>query len=84
MGGFGVGGEEWRGGGDVERGVDDDCWGFAGGEARKTPIVEALEEEGQVGEGVVHGEDYLGGEVSCRFNGRGQRSANHVQTYHSR
>lgn len=62
--GFGVGGEERRGGGDVwavERGVDDNGWGFAGGKIRETPVVEALEEEGQVGEGVVHGEDYLGG-----------------------
>lgn len=69
---FNVGREEGRGGGDmwtVEGRVYYDDWGFEGGETRETPIVEALEEEDQVGKGVVNGEDYL----------RGQQHDNAVQ-----
>lgn len=40
--------------------MDDDGGGFEGGGAGEAPVVEALEEEGHIGEGVVNGEDYLG------------------------
>lgn len=70
--------------------MDYDDWGFPGGEAREVPVIEALEEEGQVGEGVVHGEDYLGGVSanSTELERERQRSTttttHHAQTYHSR
>lgn len=43
----------------VEGRVDNDDGGSEGGEAREAAVVEALEQQGQVGEGVVDGEDYL-------------------------
>lgn len=51
--------------------VDDDDGGSEGGEAREAPVVEALEEQSQVGEGVVDGEDYL----SSQQPATGQRNS---------